>query len=89
MAAYFVHIPKWVDREGGERGGYTAKCDLAGVIRAGKTPHPKLVERVYGDDAPKKVYHAAPHDRLLFRRSEGDYIIVPDVARNRDLWWPA
>lgn len=89
MTDYYLRVPAWTDKAGNTRGGYTCRVCLAAVLRAGKTPHPKLVEKFYGADAPREVFGPKRVDRFVFRKDSGDYIIVPDVARNRNMVWPA
>lgn len=85
---YRIRVPSWVDREGRRRGGYITDAALVCKLDAGKTPHPKLVDKFYGPDAPKHAYLPKKVDRLVFERKLDDYVIIPDTPRTRKLWWP-
>lgn len=87
-ASYNVSVPIWTDKEGNPRGGYAGVCELVSLVAAGEVPDPDWVTRYYGEDAPRGVYRPSTVDRLVFRRTNGSCLIMPDAPRNRGCWWP-
>lgn len=85
---YRVTVPGWLSRDGTARGGFTVDVPLVAKLPGGEIPDPELIERFYGVGAPRSVYCATSADRLIFERGPDDYLIVPDVPRNANLWRP-
>lgn len=83
---YQVAVPRWTDKDGAKRGGYVRNCTLRAIINAGETPAHDDVARWYGADAPKSVFKPSKPRRLVFEYAPGEFIIVPDVPRNRGTW---
>ena len=64
---------------------FVGHAELVDVLRANIVPDAHRVTLYYTGNAPipPAVYGASNTDRLIYKVSEGHYIIVPDNPRNR------
>lgn len=63
---------------------FVGHAELVDVLRANIVPEAHRVTLYYSGGAkiPPSVYGASNTDRLVYKVSEGHYIIVPDTPRN-------
>lgn len=59
---------------------------LVAKFEKGKVPDRSEVKKFYGDNAPKSAYGPTSSDRLVFKRENGSYVIIPDTRQNIYLW---
>lgn len=60
-------------------------ADLVDIIPSGKNLTEEQHKRYYAGDSKVKLTSTIP-TRLVFRRDNGDYIVMPDIPRNRRFW---
>lgn len=84
---YRITIPSWTNVKTGEtKPASSFNAELVETLLANSPQPSDLIFKYYGEDAPASVFHPSMHDRLVFKRGENDYIIIPNIQPNRHLW---
>jgi hypothetical protein len=84
---YRVTIPGWTNKNTGEtKLTRSFNAELVETLLANSPQPSNLIFKYYGEYAPASVFQPSKHDRLVFKRGEDDYIIIPNIPPNRHLW---
>lgn len=84
---YRVTIPGWINKKTQEvKPTRSFNAELVETLLANSPQPSDLMFKYYGEDAPASVFQPSKHDRLVFKRGEDDYIIIPNIPPNRHLW---
>ncbi len=79
---YRITVPSWTDKKPVR----SFNAELVEILLANSPQPSDLIFKYYGEDAPASVFRPIGHDRLVFKRGENDYIIIPNISFNRHLW---
>lgn len=84
---YRITTPGWTNKKTGEvKPTRSFNAELVETLLANSPQPSDLIFKYYGEDAPASVFKPSMHDRLVFKRGEDDYIIIPNIPFNRNMW---
>lgn len=63
-------------------------AELIATFPANERPAPIWVRLYYGEGAPPGAFKAVRHARLIFRKENGGYVVMPDTMANKQYWIP-
>jgi hypothetical protein len=66
--------------------GEPFRAFLVDTLKALEPPSIMKLNTYYGKDYPKAAERPVLHDRLVFRKEGGGYVIMPDIPRNKGFY---
>ncbi len=84
---YEVTTPEWTNQRTGEHHPLRSfNAELVEVLLANSPQPANIILKYYGYNAPASAFKPSVNDRLVFHNYEHNYVIIPNVARNKRIW---